>query len=101
MSTKKFYQVVSIPDFRFQNDCSDIQYDDVASDCESKSISILEAINFISLKIFELSEAENKQEEIRNLSCVIADLAEIGMATNKILTTSLYLSGYKAGNHGA
>ncbi|EGT5204827.1 TPA: hypothetical protein JD203_08025 [Cronobacter sakazakii] len=101
MSTKKFFQAVNIPDFRFQNDCSGIQYEDLASDCENKTISILEAINFISLKLFELSEEENKQDEIRNLSSVIADLAEIGIATNKILTTSLYLSGYKDGNHGA
>lgn len=101
MSTKKFYQVVSLPDFRYETDCSGIQYDEVASDCESKSISILDAINFISLRIFEISEEENKKDEIRNLSGVIADLAEIGLATNKILNSASYYSGLKDGKNGA
>lgn len=33
-TTKKFYQLVDIEDFRFSKDCSHIHYGDIASDCD-------------------------------------------------------------------
>ncbi|TKV09302.1 hypothetical protein FDX19_12595 [Citrobacter sp. wls619] len=102
MAIKKLYQLVDIPDFRYRNGCSNIDYGDIASDCDTKTISILEAINHISLSIFSIAEdKEINKETILNLSGVIADLAEIGITTNKISQTASYLSGFKDGTHGA
>ncbi|EEZ4302412.1 hypothetical protein QCD67_20650 [Enterobacter roggenkampii] len=99
---KKLYQLVDIPDFRYSKDCSSIDYGDIASDCDTKTVSIFEAINHISLNIFSIAEdKETSKEKILNLSCIIADLAEIGMATNKISQAASYLSGLKDGNHGS
>lgn len=99
---KKLYQLVDIPDFRYSKDSSSIDYGDIASDCDTKTVSIFEAINHISLNIFSIAkDKEISKEKILNLSCIIADLAEIGMATNKISQAASYLSGLKDGNHGA
>lgn len=101
-TTGKFFQLVDIKDFRYNNDCSDINYGEIASDCDSKTISILEAINHISLNIFNLSEEDEiTKEKLGNLTCVIADLAELAIATNKVSQTASYLSGVKEGNNGA
>lgn len=101
-TTEKFFQLVDIEDFRYSKNCSHINYGEIASDCDSKTISIFEAINHLSLSIFTLSEEEiiNK-DRILNLTSVIADLAELGFATNKISHTAAYLSGLKDANHGA
>lgn len=101
-TTEKFYQLVDIKDFRYSKDCSDINYGEIASDCDTKTISILEAINHISLSLFSLSEEDEiTKEKLGNLTCVIADLAELGIATNKIAQTAAYLSGVQDGNNGA
>jgi len=101
-TTQKFYQLVDIKDFRYCKDCSDINYGEIASDCDTKTISILEAINHISLSLFSLSEEDEiNKEKLGNLTCVIADLAELGIATNKIAQTAAYLSGVQDGNNGA
>lgn len=101
-TTKKFYQLVNIRDFRHDRDCSDIDYGDIACDCDTKTISILEAIQCISLNIFSMSDNENiNNNELSKLSCVIADLSELAMATNKISQSAAYLSGVQDGNHGA
>lgn len=103
-TTKKFYQLVDIKDFTYIKGkaCSDIDYGEIASDCDTKTISIFEAINHISLSIFGLSEAgEITKEKLGSLTCVIADLAELGIATNKIAQTAAYLSGVQDGNNGA
>ncbi|QNQ19393.1 hypothetical protein HF650_06270 [Kosakonia sp. SMBL-WEM22] len=100
--TKKFYQLVDIDDFRYSNNCSGIDYGDLACDCDTKTISILEAINYIGLSIFALAEdAGVDKEKIGKLSCIIADLAELGIATNKISHSASYLSGLKDCDHGA
>ncbi|HCR1962428.1 TPA: hypothetical protein ONC42_001082 [Enterobacter kobei] len=101
-TTKKFHQLVDIEDYRYSNNCSNIDYGDIACDCETKTISILEAINHISLSIFSLAEDDGiDKEKIGNLSCIIADLAELWIATNKISHAASYLSGLKDSNHGA
>ena len=101
-TTKKFHQLVDIEDFRFSKDCSHIHYGDIASDCDTKTTSIFEAINHLSLSIFSLSEEEAiNRDKILSLTCVIADLAELGVATNKISHAASYISGLKDGNHGA
>lgn len=44
MSTEKFFQLVDIPDYRFSSDkekCHDIDFDKIATDCDTKTISIL------------------------------------------------------------
>ncbi|EDR0253110.1 hypothetical protein AAC27_003073 [Salmonella enterica subsp. diarizonae] len=44
-TTKNFIQLVDIKDFRFEGDCSNIDYGNIAGDCNSKTISLLEAIS--------------------------------------------------------
>lgn len=101
-TTNKFYQLVDIKDFRSEANCSDIGYADLASDCNAKTISLLDAINYISLNIFSLTEDdETDKEKISNLSIIISSLAELAIATNKISQTAAYLSSVKDGNHGA
>lgn len=102
MTTKNLIQLIDIPDFRFTNQNPDINYGDVADDCDSKTISTIEAIRHLSESIFNLSqEEENDNEKIRNLSAIIYDLADLAIATNKISQTATYLSGVKDGTHGA
>ena len=100
MTTKNFIQLVDIPDFRFDPNCSEIDYGDIGSDCSSKTISILDAIKHISLSVFALSEAsEVDKNKLQTLSGCIADLSDLAMATNKIAETALYLAGIKESNH--
>ncbi|MFG0644817.1 hypothetical protein [Leclercia adecarboxylata] len=102
MTTKSLIQLVDIPDFRFTKHEPDINYGDIALDCDSKTISILHAIRLISESIFNLSEcAQNENEKIRSLSGVISDLADLTIATNKISQAASYLSGVKDGKNGA
>ncbi|MDA8481104.1 hypothetical protein NNO04_20750 [Citrobacter sp. Awk 4] len=99
-TTKKFFQLVNIPDYRYDGDRTDIDYGDIASDCDTKTISLLEAIGHISLCVFTLSDSkECNKEKINNLSCIITDLAELAIATNKISQTATYLSGVQDGNN--
>lgn len=102
MTTKNLIQLIDIPDFRFTNQNPDINYGDVADDCDSKTISTIEAIRHLSESILNLSqEEENDNEKIRKLSAIIYDLADLAIATNKISQTATYLSGVKDGTHGA
>jgi len=102
MATKNFIQLVDIPDYRFDKRATDIDYDDIACDCDSKTISILSAINHISLNVFSLvEESQVDKEKIADLSCIIADLAELAIATNKISQSASYLSGLKGDSNGA
>ncbi|HBS6379062.1 TPA: hypothetical protein MAM40_000819, partial [Klebsiella pneumoniae] len=79
-----------------------IDYDGIACDCDSKTISILNAISHISLNVFSLvEESLVDKEKIADLSCIIADLAELAIATNKISQSASYLSGLKGDNNGA
>ncbi|MBL2092274.1 hypothetical protein ELF06_29415, partial [Klebsiella pneumoniae] len=84
MSTEKFFQLVTIPDYRFSSDkeqCQNIDFDKIATDCDTKTISILQAINHIGVSI--MSEAEEKRlnkDNIMMLSSVVADLAELAIA---------------------
>lgn len=99
MSTEKFFKLVDIPDYRFSSDkekCQNIDFDKIATDCDTKTISILQAINHIGISI--MSEVEEKsldKNKIMMLSGVIADLAELAIATNKIANSATYSSGYK------
>ena len=99
MSTEKFFQLVDIPDYRFSSDkekCQDIDFDKIATDCDTKTISILEAINHIGVSIMnEVEEKNLNKNKIMTLSGVISDLAELAMATNKIAISATYSSGYK------
>lgn len=102
MTTKNLIQLIDIPDFRFTAKKPDVNYGDVASDCENKSISILSAIHHISELMFSMSEdSELDVEKIRNLSGIISDLADLGVATNKIGYAASFLCGLQDGNHGA
>ncbi|WP_314143206.1 hypothetical protein [Buttiauxella noackiae] len=101
-TTKKLFQLVDIKDYRYDKGCSHIDYGDIATDCDTKTISLLEAINHISISIFSMAdEDELDNKKISNLSCIIADLAELGIATNKISHTAAYLSGVQDGTHGS
>lgn len=103
MSKQKFYQLVEIPDYRFRrNDsqCHGIDFDAIASDCDSKTISLLEAIAHIGLSVSTLSSEEKvDKDELSRLCCVIADLAELAIATNKIAASATYSIGFKDGEN--
>jgi len=95
MTTKTFYQLVDIPDYRF-NKNTNLNFSDIACDCETKTISILRAINFISLSLASQSQEDGiNNDTINDLSCVIADLADLCIATNKISNSANYSSGYQ------
>lgn len=94
MCVKNLIQLVDVPDFRFDKNRTLVNYSEVAEDCDTKTISVLDAIKELSLSISVLSEDnEVDQEKIRNLSGVIMELSEIAIATNKISQVSSYLSG--------
>lgn len=99
MSTENFVQLVDIPDYRFSSDkdkCQNIDFGKIATDCDTKTISILEAINHIGISIMtEVEEKRLNKDKIMMLSGVIADLADLAMATNKIANSATYSSGYK------
>ncbi|MFG0647468.1 hypothetical protein [Leclercia adecarboxylata] len=98
----KFFQLVEIKDFRYDNDCSDIDYAELASDCDSKTISVIDAIQHISHSISALTDGDQPDNEnLRHLSGIIHDLADLAIATNKISQAASYLSGVRDGNHGA
>ncbi|EAA8952105.1 TPA: hypothetical protein ACW2OB_002955 [Salmonella enterica] len=100
-TTKNFIQLVDIKDFRFEGDCSNIDYGNIAGDCVSKTISLLEAISHISLNMASLTfGGEDKKERIGQLSGVISDLAELAIATNKVSQIAAFLSGVQGSNHG-
>ncbi len=40
---KKLYQLVDLPDFRYSKDCSRIDYGDIASDCDTKTVFIFDS----------------------------------------------------------
>lgn len=102
MSVKKFYQLVDIPDFRYERNCESIDYGDITTDCDTKTISLLEAIGQISLDIFTLAdEKKADQNKINKLSAIIFDLSELAIATNKISQAASYLSGVKESNNVA
>jgi hypothetical protein len=94
---KKFYQVVNIPHFNEGGDTSHIDYDAISTDATTKTTSILEAIAHISLSVFNLADQDPDQkidkQQIESLSCIIVDLAELGIATNKIAESATFSSG--------
>ena len=50
MTTRNIIQLIDIPDFRFTNQDPDINYADVADDCDSKTISTIEAIRHLPVR---------------------------------------------------
>ncbi|HHT0024789.1 TPA: hypothetical protein ACTW97_000780 [Klebsiella michiganensis] len=104
MSTQKFYQLVNIPDYRFRGDDSEINgiyFDAISTDCDTKTISLLEAISHIGLTVLTLSNEENiDKDKLSCLSAVITDLAELAIATNKIAQSAAYSIGFKDGENG-
>lgn len=96
-----FYQAIDINDYRHEKDCDNIDYCRIADDCETKTISLLGAIKHISLSISNLSEMKKDTSlEVSNLSYIIADLAELAIATNKTRSTADEIYNSQVGNHG-
>ncbi|KGA39555.1 hypothetical protein KU75_21845 [Pectobacterium odoriferum] len=95
MAVKNFYQLVDIPNVGNKGDTSYIDYSAIAEDTGSKTASILGAINYISLRILNSGDDANEadMDEIRDLSSIICDLADLGIATNKICKSASYYSG--------
>ncbi|ELY4627592.1 MULTISPECIES: hypothetical protein [Enterobacteriaceae] len=101
MSATKFHQIVHISDFRYDGD-EGFDYPSIAEDADGKTISLLEAIQFISAGVRNLSDDdENESQKIISLADIIFDLSELAIATNKVSQTAAYLSGLKDGKHGA
>lgn len=97
-----FIKLVNIPDYRYDADASNIDYGSIAEDCDTKTISLLEAIDHISISVFSLAEdKEINREKIMNLTGVISSLSQLAIATNKISQCASYLSGVKGENHGS
>lgn len=100
MTKRKFYQLVDIPDYRYirKEDASNINYDDISTDCDAKTISLLEAIYNLSISIMGESESKNIDGgRICNLSSLICDLSELAIATNKVAQSAAYSSGLQDG----
>lgn len=97
MTSKKIYQVVDIPNYEpSTGDVNGIDYGSVATDCETKTASIIEAIEILSFKLLEVNETESPQESINNLACIINDLTGLAIATSKISNTANYWAGYQS-----
>jgi hypothetical protein len=96
MAVKKFIQLVDIPDYRYEKNCVSVDYGQIAEDCDTKTISLLEAIKELSLNIFSMTDEKTiDNDKISSLSAIIYDLTEIAIATNKISQTSSFLAGVK------
>lgn len=97
MTIKTLYQLVDIPDYKYSNgEESNIDYSSVATDCNTKTISILQAIFHMSEKTASL--AQSKKVDVDNISqlCgIISDLSELAIATNKISESANYSCAYK------
>ncbi|EMD6813336.1 hypothetical protein QD840_001691 [Citrobacter koseri] len=90
MSVNNIIQLIEIDLSR------DINVSALASEAENKTTSLLEAIDFISLKIMEMSDSQKESnKKINALSGVISDLANLAMVTNKISNESHYHSGVR------
>ncbi|TDT01657.1 hypothetical protein [Erwinia rhapontici] len=103
MSIKNFYQLVDIPDYRFSNKekTNNIDYSSVATDCNTKTISILHAIFVLGEKASDLTQRENIDSvEICSLASTICDLSELAIATNKISESANYSCAYKDAKNG-
>lgn len=89
----KFYQIVDLKDYRYESDCSDLCYGEIADDCDSKTVSLLDAIRYISSGIKGMVDNSTiDKEKIKELSSTISDLAEIAISTNKISQAATYLN---------
>jgi len=102
MTIKNFYQLVDIPDYRFSNGKdSNIDYSSVATDCNTKTISILQAIFHLSEKTAELAQSKKVDANIISQLCgTISDLSELAIATNKISESANYSCAYKDAKNG-
>lgn len=90
MNVTSIHQLINI------NPASDINTTAIASEAESQTTSLLEAIKFISLKIMEMSDGKkDNNKKVNPLSIVIADLACLAITTNKISNEASYYSGLK------
>lgn len=99
MCIENLIQLVDVPDFRFAKNGANINYSYVAEDCNTKTVSVLDAIIELSRSISVLSEDNDvDQDKIRNISGVIAEPSEIAIATNKASQVSSYLSGVQEEN---
>ena len=97
MTIKKIYQVVDIPDYKYsKEEAKGIDYGAVATDCETKTTSIIEAIEILSFKLLEENEKEDSQQSINNLACIINDLTGLAIATSKISNSANYWAGYQS-----
>lgn len=98
MSVNSFIKLVDLPDYRYQPKCASINYGDLAIDCDTKTISLLDAVHHLSISIFSMADEDNiNTDKLSSLSAVISDLAELAIATNKIAQSSQYLAGYQDG----
>lgn len=98
MSIKNIYQLKGVPDYN-EGDKSCVDYASIADDAEIKLISILDAINFISLGItVEASNKKINSEKLESLGGTISSLSEIALFLNKISMDSHYISGFKDGS---
>lgn len=77
--TCKLYQLVGIEGGR-----GSIEYGEILDDCDSKTTSALQAISYLSSHVASLCGEKVDMKEVINISLIIGDLAELGVATNKI-----------------
>ncbi|MCK0552549.1 hypothetical protein KFO32_05590 [Pantoea ananatis] len=97
MTSTKIFQVVDIPDYKYaKEEAQGIDYGAVATDCETKTVSIIEAIEILSFKLLEENEKEDSQKSINNLACIINDLTGLAIATSKISNSANYWAGYQS-----
>ncbi|NWC65422.1 hypothetical protein [Cedecea sp. P7760] len=101
MTVNTLIKLVDIPDYRFEPNCESLNYDAIATDCETKTVSLLEALNLIGSSIFNITDTDSIDKDgidkIHNFACLIMDLSEVAIATNKIAQPAFFLSGHKHG----
>ncbi|NIG74695.1 hypothetical protein F3J34_13965 [Klebsiella sp. Ap-873] len=103
MTTNTLIKLVHMPDYRFEPNCESLNYGAISTDCDSKTISLLEALNHIGSSIFNLTDIDSIDKDgidkIHSFACLIMDLSETAIATNKIAQSANYLAGLKNGEN--
>ena len=96
MTHKNFYQVVDIPDYKYQKEAARcVDYGAVATDCETKTSTIIDAIKILSSNLMDENEKDDGKESVHNLACIINNLTGLAIATSKISNSANYWAGYQ------
>lgn len=98
MSIEKIYQLDALSDFQGKV-VTNINYDSVSDDANTKLIGIFDAMTFIGNSIMEEAGKKNiDTAAIENLGSIMSILSEVGIFINQISCTANYHRGIKDGS---